>query len=130
MIKKLKKKFLRRNTGDYSRLGRGRKKLQKWRKPKGIDNKMRLKERGRPSVVSVGYKQPASERNKLNGKEIVRVESVSDLKKVGKGQIGILAKVGKKKKMEIAKEIEKEKVEMTNFDFKKFLKEEKNETKS
>ena len=39
------RKFLRRNTGSLSRLGKLRRKLQKWRKPKGRDNKMRLKEK-------------------------------------------------------------------------------------
>jgi ribosomal protein L32E len=33
MIKK-RKKFIRRNWDKYSRLGRGRRKLQKWRRPK------------------------------------------------------------------------------------------------
>jgi len=37
------KKFLRRTWSRYSKLGRKRKKKQKWRKPTGRDNKMREK---------------------------------------------------------------------------------------
>ncbi len=41
-----KKKFLRRNWNKYKRIGKGNKKKQKWRKPRGRDNKMREKRRG------------------------------------------------------------------------------------
>ena len=37
------KNFLRVDSARYSKLGKGRRKLQKWRKPKGRDNKMREK---------------------------------------------------------------------------------------
>jgi len=48
-----KKRFLRRLTNRYLKLGKKRKKKQKWRKPKGRHNKMREKERGYPAVVSI-----------------------------------------------------------------------------
>jgi len=109
-----KKKFLRRNTKDYSRLGKLRKKLQKWRKPKGRDNKMRLKEKGRPPVVSVGYKKPEKLRNKVEGKEIKTVFNTEDLNKIEKNQIVLIGKIGKKKKMEIIKMAEEKKIEIIN----------------
>ena len=39
----MKKKFLRRDSVRFSKIGKNRKKIQKWRKPKGRDSKMRLK---------------------------------------------------------------------------------------
>ena len=57
-----KKRFLRRLTNRYLKLGKKRKKKQKWRKPKGRHNKMREKERGYPAVVSIGYRKNRNER--------------------------------------------------------------------
>ena len=101
-------KFLRRNTGQYSRLGKKRKKLQKWSAPKGRDNKMRLKEKGYPRVVSVGYKKDARMRGKINGKEIIRVENPADINKASRDKLVLIGKIGKRKRAEIEK-IAKEK---------------------
>ncbi len=111
----MKLKFLRRNTREYSRLGRKRKKLQKWRRPKGRDNKMRLKERGRPRVVEIGYK-------KKQKKKIAIVTSVEEVVKlVGYDSI-VLGKIGKKKKIEIAKIAKEKNIEISNLNIDKFLK--------
>jgi len=56
------KKFLRRTWNRYTKLGRKRKKKQKWRRPTGRDNKMREKRRGYPKIVSVGYKNSGKEK--------------------------------------------------------------------
>ena len=48
------KKFLRRTWDRYSKLGKGRKKLQKWRKPSGRDNKIREKKKGHSRLVDIG----------------------------------------------------------------------------
>ena len=87
-----KKIFLRRNTRDYLRLGRIRPKLQKWRRPKGRDNKMRLKEKGRPRVVEVGYRTSENERGKINGKIPIMVNNIKDLHKIGKDNIVMLGR--------------------------------------
>ena len=60
-----KKKFLRRIWKRYSKLGRKRKKEQKWRRPKGRDNKMREKRRGYPITVRIGYRGEKKERGKV-----------------------------------------------------------------
>ena len=99
----IKKKFTRRGTRRHSKLGRGRKNKQKWRKPKGRDNKMRENKKSRPPVVSVGYRKPKEERGKINGKKPVRVENLKDARNVGKGDLVIIASVGKKKRLEIEK---------------------------
>ncbi len=113
-------KFLRRNTREYSRLGKGRKKLQKWRKPKGRDNKMRLRRKGVPRTVEIGYKQDAQTRGKIKGKKIVVVRTISELKKAN-GKIIVLGKIGIKKKIEIAKFAKEKKIEIMNLDIGEFL---------
>ena len=68
------KKFLRRDTKRYLKLGKRRKKKQSWRKPTGRDNKMREKRKSYPKVVSIGYKQSNKIRRKImkNGKIIIK----------------------------------------------------------
>ncbi|MEK6891316.1 MAG: eL32 family ribosomal protein [Nanoarchaeota archaeon] len=117
----VKKRFLRRNTTQYLRLGRKRKKLQKWRNPSGRDNKMRLKTKGYPRVVSVGYRTDLSERGKINGKEIKRVQNLNDIANHNKDVIYSLGRVGNKKKIEIAKIAKEKKLEFVNFNYNKFL---------
>jgi ribosomal protein L32E len=117
----MKLKFLRRNTGDYSRLGKKRKKLQKWRAPKGRDNKMRLRRKSYPKTVEIGYKQDLKTRNKIDGKEIVRIENLEELKDIGQNKLIILGKIGKKKKLEIAKFVKEKGIEIKNLDIEKFI---------
>jgi large subunit ribosomal protein L32e len=121
LMKKIK--FLRRNTGDYSRLGKNRKKLQKWRSPKGRDNKMRLRRKGYPRTVEVGYKKDLKERGKIEGKEVIIVGNIEGINKAKKENIIILEKIGKKKKIEIAKIAKEKGLKIKNLDIEKFLKE-------
>lgn len=110
-------KFLKRTWNRYSKLGKGRKKKQVWRRPKGRDNKMREKRKGYPMVVSVGYKKKTSER------KLVRVvRNIEDLEKTEKNDMIIMGNVGKKKKIEIAKKAIKMKIPIQNINIKKFLK--------
>lgn len=122
MMKTKKPKFLRRTWSRYSKLGKGRKKKQKWRRPTGRDNKMREKRKGYPVVVSVGYAK-----GELNKKKFIIVNNLKELEKVGKNQEIILGKLGKKKKLEIAKLAKEKKIEIYNMNPKSFLK--KNEKK-
>jgi len=100
------KKFLRRQSGMISKLGKGRKRKQKWSKPKGRDNKMRLKRKGRPGVVSIGHRTPKDSRGKIDGKEIIKVKNLNDAKKVNKGDYVLVSKVGKRLREKIFKEVE------------------------
>jgi len=110
-------KFLKRTWNRYSKLGKGRKKKQVWRRPKGRDNKMREKRKGYPMVVNVGYKKKKSER------KLVRVvRNIEDLEKTEKNDMIIMGNVGKKKKIEIAKKAIKMKIPIQNINIKKFLK--------
>ena len=115
------KKFLRRTWDRYSKLGKGRKKKQKWRNPKGRDNKMRERKKGSSKVVSVGYKSQEIEKPIL-------IKNVLDLGKL-KGKKVIIGKIGRKKKIEIAKKANEMKISIKNLNIKKFLKELNKKTK-
>src|SRR3989344_5406126 len=110
------KKFLRRNTSRHSKLGRGRKKKQICRKPKGRDNKMREKKRGYPKTVSIGYKKSIS-------KKIVEVRNINDLDKVREGDKIKMGSVGAKKKYEIIKKAQEKRMtgRIININTRKFI---------
>lgn len=50
-MKRKHPKFLRQEGHRFKRLG------EKWRRPRGKDSKMRIGKRGKPALVSVGYRQ-------------------------------------------------------------------------
>jgi large subunit ribosomal protein L32e len=121
-------KFLRRDSARHFQFGKRRKKMLKWRRPTGRDNKMRDRRRGYPARVSIGYK------NKKESKKLILVQNIFDLEKVQKGNLILLANVGKKKKIEIIKKAHEKKIEFVNINTAKFLKklnkgEKKNESK-
>jgi len=134
-------KFLRRVGSRFSKLGKGRKKKQKWRKPTGRDNKMREKRKGYPAVVKIGYKQNVKIRGevkdtlKSTSRIPVMIMNVKDLEKIKKNEIGIIGKIGQKKKIEIARRLaypsvqrtgakvaKEKKIQLYNLNVKKFLK--------
>lgn len=116
------KKFLRRTSNRYSKLGLRRKNKQKWRRPSGRDNKMREKRRGYPAVVSVGYKKDKNLRGTLEEKKPIMIMNVKDLEKLRKNEIAVIRNIGKKKKMEIAKVAKEKKIEIYNMNAGKYLK--------
>jgi large subunit ribosomal protein L32e len=116
------KKFLRRNTVQYSRLGRNRRKKQIWRKPKGRHNKMREKRRGYSAIVKIGYKKNNEERGKIEGKKIFLIRSLNDLSKMKKNEVGKIGKIGKKKKIEIIAKAKESGIILYNLNMEKYLK--------
>ena len=114
------KKFLRRNTNEYLKLGKKRKKAQKWRRPRGRDNKMRLKTKGHPLVVKVGYKQNKLHRGKVNGKDLKIIMTINDLNEI-RGKTLQLGKIVMKKKIAIAKIAVEKNIDFINFNPKKTL---------
>lgn len=123
MTEKRKPKFLRKDVHKMSKLGKGRKNKQKWKKPTGRDNKMREKRKGHRKVVSIGYKADKIGRGMLEQKVPVQITNVLQLKALRENEVPILAKVGMKKKIEIAKEAQKSNIKIHNLNVKKFLKE-------
>jgi len=118
------KKFLRQDHMRHSRLGKRRKKLQKWKSPKGRHSKMRQARRGYPKSPTVGYRSPRNERGKFNGKKLALIHNIKELEKVDKNIAIIIARVGAKKRKEII-----EKAKIMNIEVINMPKEGKNETK-
>jgi len=78
-----------------------------WRKPKGINNKMRLNRKGWPRSVNIGYRSPRLVRHlHSSGLEEVLVFNVGDLTIIDpENQVArIGGSVGKRKKRAIVKE--------------------------
>ncbi|MEK6897764.1 MAG: eL32 family ribosomal protein [Nanoarchaeota archaeon] len=108
-------KFLRRDWTRHSKLGKKRKKKQKWRKPTGRDNKMREKRRGYPKTVSIGYKGAKKTVPRI-------VHNAKELEKIGRNGKIIVGKTGKRKKIEIIKKAMEMKIQIQNINARKFLK--------
>lgn len=97
--KSKKPKFRRQESWRYKRVS------QIWRKPDGIDSKMRKKKKGWPKSAEIGYRGPKVARGlHPSGYEEVRVRTVDDLGKINPQTqaIRIAHTVGMKKRAEIS----------------------------
>lgn len=110
----MKKRFLRSDWMRHSRLGKNRKKLQKWRKPRGMHSKIRKKRVGYPSFPAVGYRTPRNDACKVRGLVPVLVHNVRELENAGRGSGVIIAGVGAKKKIEIMKTANEKGIKVLN----------------
>jgi len=116
------KKFIRRNWTKASRLGKGRKKKQVWRAPKGRHSKTRKKRKGYPTKVMIGFKQEKKGRNMIKNKKPILVNNLRELENIKKGEIAIIGKIGNKKRIEIVKIAKEKGIPIHNLNVKKFLK--------
>ncbi|MEM3874972.1 MAG: 50S ribosomal protein L32e [Candidatus Bathyarchaeia archaeon] len=110
-LKKKKPDFVRQESWRYDRL------KENWRRPKGIDNKMRRKIKGWPATVNVGYRGPKAARGlHPSGYEEVLVHNVDELKKVNpKTQaVRIAHTVGRRIRLQILAEARKKKITVLN----------------
>ena len=101
------RKFLRTGTLRFKRLGRNRKKKQRWRMPKGRHSKVREKRKGRSRKVEIGYK-------KEKGKVQQIIKNIKQAEKINKGDLVIIGSIGKKKRIEIEKRIKEKGGEIIN----------------
>jgi len=109
---KKKPKFVRQESWRYVRL------KENWRRPTGIDNKVRKKFKGWPPPVSSGYRRPKTIRGlHPSGYEEVLVYNAEHLKDIDpKNQaIRIAHIVGKRKRMQILVEARKKKIIVLNI---------------
>ncbi|HEY9705292.1 MAG TPA: 50S ribosomal protein L32e [Allocoleopsis sp.] len=114
-IKDRKPEFKQQNFGRKKRVS------DRWKRPRGIQSKMRHRFKGYPIMVSSGWRSPVEVRGLTNkGLEAVIVYNVSDLKSVGHNAIIISGTVGNKKRLEIVNEAEKLKIQIVNIKVDKF----------
>jgi len=111
-VKKKRPNFVRQESWRYKRL------KENWRRPRGLDNKMRRKIKGWPSTVNVGYRGPKVARGlHPSGYKEVLVYNSEELEKIDpKTQaIKIAHTVGKRKKAKILVEARKKKIAVLNL---------------
>ncbi len=110
--KRKKPKFVRHESWRYARL------KENWRRPRGLDNKMRRKIKGWPPTVSVGYRGPKVARGlHPSGYKEVLVYNAEEVKRIDPKTeaIRIAHAVGKRKRMRILIEARKKKIVVLNF---------------
>lgn len=117
-LKSKKPKFSRQDSHKKPKLG------TKWRRPKGLQSKMRLNRRGYKRSISKGWKSPKAVRGlDKTGLHPIMVQTLNQLKNIDKESQSIIisAVVGKKKKIDIVKEALKLNLQIINFDAKVYL---------
>ena len=106
LTKKIKKfrgkvpRFIRQESWRYKRLETG------WRRPKGLDSKMRLKKKGYNPLPNVGYRTPKAFRGiHPSGYIEVLVHNLKELENLNPKThaIRVAHTVGKRKRIEIEK---------------------------
>ncbi len=111
-LKAKKPTFTRSDSHKKKRLG------QAWRRPRGLQSKVRLEKKGYVRPVKIGWGSPSTVKGLLrDGTEAIIVENVSDLEKVkGEKQAAIIASgVGIRKKIEIIKIATEKKIKLLNI---------------
>ncbi len=104
-------KFLRSETWKHKSF----KNDPKWRKPRGKDNKMRMKRSGKQPLVSVGYRGPKEVRGThASGLREIMIANPAQIEGLENVIIRINATVGNKKKIEIVKKAVESNLKIAN----------------
>ena len=110
-LKNKKPKFRRQESWRYKRVS------EIWRKPDGIDSKMRIRKKGWPKLVEVGYRGPRKARGlHPSGYAEILVRNVDDLTQVNSETqaIRIAHTVGMKKRAEILSRVGERHIHVLN----------------
>src|SRR3989344_336373 len=78
-----------------------------WRNPRGIHSPLRQEHRGRPVLVSIGYRGPKAVRGlHQSGLEMVLVHNLNEMKKINPKTQGVIISgtLGQKKRLDLLKE--------------------------
>jgi large subunit ribosomal protein L32e len=88
-----------------------------WRKPKGHHSKIRRGLKWEMRIPKIGMKTPKALQNlDRHGRELIKIRTVDDLKKLGEKAVGIVAsKLGLKKRLIIAKQALGKNYKFLNF---------------
>ena len=110
-----KRKFLRQEGNRYKKLG------MNWRRPKGLQSKLRRKVKGAGNTPNIGYRKPKKDRFlHPSGKREFLVSNLKELEGAPTDSaIRIGSTVGMKKRTEIEKEAKKRKIKILNPQVKK-----------
>ena len=109
--KRKKPKFRRQESWRYKRV------KENWRRPRGIDSKMRKKVKGWPPSPEAGYRSPKEIRGlHPSGYEEIRIQTVDDLNRINPETqaIRIAHTVGAKKRVEISARAEERGIHVLN----------------
>jgi large subunit ribosomal protein L32e len=110
-VKEKKPDFKRQESWRYKRVN------ESWRRPRGIDSKMRKKVKGWPKSPKVGYRSPKETRGlHPSGYEEVLVRNMDDVRKVDPETqaIRIAHQVGARKRVEISAMADELKIHVLN----------------
>ena len=112
MKKKKNPKFMRQEFNKRIRLSRS-----SWRKPKGVDSKMREQRGGHRPIVKIGYGTPRILRGRLSDGSIEkRIYNKDDLNSLNKDEIALIPRtIGNKLRLVLLKEAQKLKIKVSNF---------------
>lgn len=114
------RRLLKKRTPNFRRQeSHCRKKLKtNWRKPMGIQSKLRLRKAGKTKMVAVGYGGPAAVRGLTrDGRSAAVVSTLADIEKLSKekGSVAILARaVGTRKRLQLLEAARKSSLDFVN----------------
>ncbi|RLJ04820.1 MAG: hypothetical protein DRP08_00755 [Candidatus Aenigmatarchaeota archaeon] len=87
----------------------------KWKRPKGLQSKLRKGKRGKGSMPVIGFRKSKKNRYKIRNYNIIEVSNESDLKRVNPKVDGVLIRhVGLKKYLLLVEKCKKAKIKILN----------------
>ena len=117
-----KAKKLKKPTFNHQDSWKRKRLPKKWRKPKGLHSKMRLKFKGNPKLPSPGYRSPGKVRGLHgSGLKTVLVRSLKQMENLTSEAIIIASSFGAKKRLEIIKKAGEKKLRIINLDPDKYV---------